>query len=139
MHVLTSVSGDRRVDQRIDVFIPATLEDRFRVRYAAMLRNISLSGVLLSVESREVPRLLPNDPQHEPRSPRILGLEFHPPGCAHLGSVRVSCSIAHLRRISGTSSVVGLNFRHFNDGSLAILEEFWRQRLAAVALEKLDL
>jgi hypothetical protein len=139
MQVLASVSADRRAIQRIDVLIPATLEDRLQLRYAGTLRNISLSGVLLSVESADMPRLLPNTPSREHRSPAIFNLEFIAPVLHDRGPVRVSCSIAHVRRTSGDTCLLGLNFREFGAGRLAILEEFWLGQLAAVALGDRDL
>lgn len=122
-------TSDRRSAARFDVAIDARLVSVDGGDFAAMIRNISSSGLLASVAAGDVAALLPNVERELRHLPVRVLVAF----TAGEAWIEVECGIAQLRRVSATGCELGLQFRDFRDDGAARLDEFCARLGAAFA------
>ncbi|MBP8925817.1 MAG: PilZ domain-containing protein [Pseudomonadales bacterium] len=120
---------DRRAAARFEVVIEARLLSADGGNFAAMIRNISSSGLLASVAAGDVAALLPNVERELRHLPVRVLVAF----TAGEAWIEVECGIAQLRRVSATGCELGLQFRDFRDDGAARLDEFCARLGAAFA------
>lgn len=114
-------STDNRRTARLRADLPAELLLPDGTAVPARVRDISFGGLGISLGMHELGRLLP---PASPRGEREYLVVFSAGGGADAATVRVSCTLRHLRRERLDHASAGLSFCNFHDDGADVLGDY---------------
>jgi PilZ domain len=121
---------DRRSSVRIATQLPARLQTADGSSHAAVVRDISLSGMQIQLHGSSVPGVLLNVNHERLRMPVEVLVECELDDALRPSSIVVRCGIAHLRRIAVDQCVIGVSFRMFLDDGEHRLAQYWLSKMS---------
>jgi PilZ domain len=121
---------DRRGHARITTHLTARLQTANGFSYAAIIRDISLSGMQIQLPSDCVPGVLPNAGRQRLNVPVEVLVECDLGEASKPSAIAVRCGIANLRRIAVDQCVIGVSFRSFLEKGESRLAHYWRKKAA---------
>ena len=122
------VLADKRVAQRLTTSFPAFITTRQGQEAAAVVTNVSSSGLQLTGDFQFVRICMPNIHRTDRPLPVSIDVYFEVPSKNQLmTAVVVQCGMVYLQRDKNHQFIAGCEFKQFKHNSNQHLEQFIKQ------------
>jgi len=114
--------SERRTAPRFSVALKGNVKTNKDNNFAIRVSNVSSSGLMFIIDTKEIPNLLPNESDKNNMGPVPVELDIEL--SERENNLIIQCGIVYVQRRTASSCTVGCRFEKFVDNSGKLFEEY---------------